>query len=386
VAVEAVAQPTKTGFVYVFNRLTGEPLFPIVEDSVSTTTELIGEKLSPTQPKPLRPKPFVRQTFNESDINNLVDTAEQLIIKTQLAALSNGHMFTPPSKRGTVIFPGYDGGAEWGGPAFDPLSSLLYVNANEMPWILTMKDATPQQASIEKWGDAGNRLYNNNCMSCHGVNREGSGNNPSLIDVKGRYTSTQLDELLKGGRRMMPAFKQLSVEERSAIASFVLDDKVAKNKKFQQKLQVDTFLNLPYVGTGYNKFRTKSGWPAIRPPWGTLNAINLNTGDIEWKVPLGETKMFKDKGIITGTENYGGPAVTAGGLVFIAATSDSKFRAFNKRTGKILWETTLPACGFATPAIYNVNGKQFVVIACGGGKLNTTSGDTYLAFSLPDTK
>ena len=223
-------------------------------------------------------------------------------------------------------------------------------------------------------------------MTCHGAKREGSGNNPSLATINSRYTSIEIDNLLRSGRRMMPAFKQLSQEERSAIASFVLNDRVTERKKFQQKIVVDTFVNLPYVGTGYNKFKTRSGWPAIRPPWGTLNAINLNTGEIEWKVPLGETEKFKAKGIITGTENYGGPAVTAGGLVFIAATSDSKFRAFNKRTGKLLWETTLPACGFATPSVYSVNGKQFVVIACGGGKLNTTSGDSYIAFSLPDIK
>jgi quinoprotein glucose dehydrogenase len=384
--VDAVAQPTKTGYVYLFERTTGRPLFPIIEDSVPTATELLGEKLSPTQPRPLLPKPFVRQTFTDADINNLVDTAEQTILKQQLASISHDHMFAPPSKKGTLIFPGYDGGAEWGGPAFDPQTSMLYVNANEMPWILTMKDATQQQASVETWGEAGSRLYSNNCMTCHGAKREGSGNNPSLATINSRYTSIEIDNLLRSGRRMMPAFKQLSQEERSAIASFVLNDRVTERKKFQQKIVVDTFVNLPYVGTGYNKFKTRSGWPAIRPPWGTLNAINLNTGEIEWKAPLGETEKFKAKGIITGTENYGGPAVTAGGLVFIAATSDSKFRAFNKRTGKLLWETTLPASGFATPSVYSVNGKQFVVIACGGGKLNTTSGDSYIAFSLPDIK
>jgi quinoprotein glucose dehydrogenase len=383
--VEAVAQPTKTGYLYVFDRVTGQSLFPIQEDTVSTKTDLLGEKLSPTQPRPILPEPFVRQVFKEGDINNLVDASEQLIIKKQLASLNNGHMFTPPSKKGTVIFPGYDGGAEWGGPAFDPQTALLYVNANEMPWILTMRDATKPQASTENWGEAGQRLYNNNCMTCHGAKREGSGNNPSLINLEAKYTSAQLDGLLQSGRRMMPAFRHLSQQDRVAITSFILGDQANQSRKFQQSIVSDTFLNLPYVGTGYNKFKTESGWPAIRPPWGTLNAINLNTGIIEWKVTLGETKKFKDMGIITGTENYGGPAVTAGGLVFIAATSDSKFRAFNKRTGKLLWETMLPACGFATPSVYEIDGKQFVVIACGGGKLNTMSGDTYLAFSLPGT-
>ena len=223
-------------------------------------------------------------------------------------------------------------------------------------------------------------------MTCHGPKREGAGNYPSIVNANTKYSVLQLDTLLQGGRRMMPAFKQLSQEERNAIASFILDNKKLLTKKFTQPIVIDTFLNLAYNGTGYNKFKTKDGWPAIRPPWGSLNAINLNSGKIEWKIPLGEVKEFKDKGIITGTENYGGPAVTAGGLLFIAATSDSKFRAFNKRTGKLLWETTLPACGFATPAVYELNGKQYVVIACGGGKLNTLSGDSYIAFALPSIK
>jgi len=142
---------------------------------------------------------------------------------------------------------------------------------------------------------------------------------------------------------------------------------------------------LPYLSTGYNKFLTKEGYPAVAPPWGTLNAIDLNTGEIAWKTPLGEYPELIAKGIpATGTENYGGPAVTAGGLLFIAASKDGMFRAFNKRTGQLLWQTDLPAAGFATPSVYEVNGKQYVVIACGGGKLKTKPGDTYIAFALPD--
>ena len=182
---------------------------------------------------------------------------------------------------------------------------------------------------------------------------------------------------------MMPAFKQLNEEERKAVASYILENKKEQTNNFLTPLVLDSFLNLPYYGTGYNKFLTKDGYPAIRPPWGTLNAINLNTGEIEWKVPLGEIPEFKAKGINTGTENYGGPVVTAGGLVFIAATKDSKIRAFNKRNGQLIWEHDLPASGFATPSVYAINGKQFIVIACGGGKLKTRSGDSYVAFALP---
>ena len=135
---------------------------------------------------------------------------------------------------------------------------------------------------------------------------------------------------------------------------------------------------------GYNRFLSADGFPAIGPPWGTLTAIDLNTGEHVWKTTLGEYPELKEKGVPpTGTENYGGPVVTAGGLLFIAAARDSKIRAFNKYSGKLLWEYDLPAPGFATPSVYAVNGKQYIVIACGGGKLKTRSGDAYIAFALP---
>ena len=137
--------------------------------------------------------------------------------------------------------------------------------------------------------------------------------------------------------------------------------------------------------SGYNKFLSKSGLPALAPPWGTLTAIDLNSGDHKWSIPLGDEDSLKAAGKPqTGTENYGGPVVTAGGLIFIAATKDAKIRAFNKATGKLLWEANLPASGFATPATYAINGRQYVVIACGGGKLNKISGDAYVAFALPE--
>ncbi len=182
---------------------------------------------------------------------------------------------------------------------------------------------------------------------------------------------------------MMPALPQLSVTEKQALASFILEIKTKQNTVFvAPKRADDEWLNMPYKATGYNKFLTKEGYPAIAPPWGTLNAINLNTGALIWKDTLGDYPELKARGLHTGTENYGGPAVTAGGLIFIAATSDSKIRAFNKRTGQMLWENDLPACGFATPAVYAVDGKQYLVIACGGGKLKKKSGDSYVAFAL----
>jgi quinoprotein glucose dehydrogenase len=386
--IDAVAQPTKSGFIFLFNRITGEPLFPIEEKRVPVESDLIGEKPHPTQPFPTLPLPFARQSLTEKDLNNIVPDSSYQDIKKRLASYKTGFIYNTPSKQGTVIFPGYDGGAEWGGPAVDPSTGIMYVNASEMPWILTMVDIKEQKLGPETYLDAGKRLYSVKCMACHGPEMKGGGNFPTLVGVDKKYTQDSFIQLISGGRRMMPAFNQLAESEKQALASFVLNLKTNQPKKFiaPPPNAEDSLYRMPYGGTGYNKFLTKEGYPAVAPPWGTLNAINLNTGELVWKETLGDYPEFKAKGIHTGTENYGGPAVTAGGLVFIAATSDSKMRAFNKRNGKLLWEVDLPACGFATPSVYEVEGKQFLVIACGGGKLRKQSGDVYVAFALPGKK
>lgn len=383
-AVDAIAQPTKFGFVFVLNLETGESLFPIEERPVFTETELTGEKLSPTQPYPTLPQPFTRQQFREEDINDLIPDSSYQDVKKRFLGYASGGMFTPPARRGTIFFPGLDGGAEWGGAAFDRESALLYVNANEMPWAIAMMDVKPKTSEKETFLEAGQRLYEQHCASCHGINREGAGNFPKLIGVESRYNMQSMKDLFASGRRMMPALK-LTEEESSAIASFILNNVKEQRKHFTTvHAVVDSFRQLPYTINGYHKFVSKEGYPAIKPPWGTLNAINLNTGMIAWRIPLGEHPDFISKGILTGTENYGGPVVTAGGLLFIAATPDGKIRAFNKRNGKLLWEAKLPRPAFATPAVYAVNGRQYIVVPCGGGKLGTRSGDTYVAFALPE--
>jgi quinoprotein glucose dehydrogenase len=221
-------------------------------------------------------------------------------------------------------------------------------------------------------------------MSCHGEGFKGTGNFPSLIGANKKYTAAGFDVLLKSGRRMMPAFKQLSDNDREAIASYVLDIKNLKAKPYDVgDGGREDITKVPYTISGYNKFLSREGYPAIAPPWGTLNAIDLNTGALVWKKTLGHDTAFKNAKEMTGTENYGAPVITRGGLVFIAATKDGRFRAFNKRTGALLWEVTLPVPGFATPSVYEADGKQYIVIACGGGKLNTKSGDSYVAFALP---
>ena len=382
--VDAIAVTTKSGFIFLFDRTNGKPLNEIVEKKVPQQSDLTGEKLAATQPFPTAPAPFMRQLFTEKDINPLLPDSSYAAIKKRLASYKNDNMFNPPSLQGTVVFPGLDGGAEWGGPTFDPSSGLLYINANEMARVIQAVDVKNIPVKPENNLEAGARLYQSTCMGCHGPERKGAGNFPSLINVEKKYTAVSFDTLLQSGRRMMPAFKQLNVAERNAIASFILDISTQKNKRFidTASKKNDPF-KLPYTITGYNKFLSNEGYPAIAPPWGTLNAIDLNTGKYVWKKTLGNDADFPNAKEPTGVENYGASVVTAGGLLFIAAAKDGKLRAFNKRDGSLLWEVSLPVPGYATPSVYELNGKQYIVIACGGGKMNTKSGDSYMAFALP---
>lgn len=382
--IDAVAQPTKTGMLFLFERESGKPVFPIEEKAVSVATQIEGERLSPTQPFPTLPHAFVRQDFKEEELNDLVTDSSFRDIKKRWEGYRKGGPFQPASTQGTIIFPGYDGGAEWGGPSFDPETGIMYINANEMPWVLTMVAAEKKHTGNENYLQAGQRLYALNCGACHGPDKKGTGDFPSLINIGAKYTEASFDEMIASGRGRMPGFNHLAREDKDAIASFVLNKHSKADEPYvATNGKSNYYTDIPYATTGYNKFLTREGFPAVRPPWGTLNAIDLNNGELVWKVMLGDHPVFKPKGIETGTENYGGSVVTAGGLVFIASTPDSKIRAFHKATGKILWEHDLPAPGYATPAVYSVKGKQYLVIACGGGKLGSKSGDKYVAFALP---
>jgi quinoprotein glucose dehydrogenase len=380
--IDAAVVTTKTGLIYIFDRETGKPVYDIVERKVPTLSELRGEQLSPTQPFPTAPAPFMRQIFSEGDINPYLPDSSFVEVKKRWASYDHDNMFNPISLHGTIIFPGLDGGAEWGGPTFDPGTGVLYVNANEMAWVLTAVDISNQPRSKESFEQAGKRLYQKNCMACHGTELQGSGNYPTLQGIEKKYSPPAFYSLVQSGRRMMPAFKQLNENEEEALASYLLKMKTSRDKVFTGSAN-DSVYRVPYTITGYNKFLSKEGYPAIAPPWGTLNAIDLNTGQYLWKEPLGNDTAFKTAKQPTGTENYGASVVTAGGLLFIAASKDGKLRAFNKQNGKLLWEYELPAAAFATPAVYSLGGKEYIVIACGGGKLKTKSGDSYIAFSLP---
>ena len=374
--IDAVAQITKQGYVYIFNRETGEPIYKIKERKVETKG-LPGEVLSPTQPIPSQIKPFARQTMTKADISPYAPNQEELL--ATLAKIKT-KPYSAPTTEGSLIFPGYDGGAEWGGASYDPTTGIMYINSNEMPWILTM-EKTPDYGSN---GDmtAGELSYMTHCSSCHQKDRAGlpKSGYPSLINIKAKKDRNYISKILTSGKGMMPGFGFIKENEKQALISFLLDEEkkevVAASGQKQQQLA--------YKSTGYNKFLDANGNPAVKPPWGTLSALNVNTGKYIWQKPFGEIKELIDKGYpITGTENYGGGVVTAGGLFFIAATKDAKLRAFDKLSGELLWETTLPAAAFATPSVYSVNGKQYIVVACGGNKLGTAKGDSYVAYALP---
>lgn len=375
--IDAVAQVTKQGLIFVFDRVTGKPLFPIKEVPAPKSV-LVGEQTWATQPVPSKPAPMARQahTLTENDISPYAENREELIRKFKTY---KKELFAPPSQEGTIILPGFDGGPEWGGAAVDP-DGIMYANCNEMAWILTMKE-TPKQDKLALL-PTGERIYTTMCMACHGADRKGNAKSgyPSLVDINTKRDKAFVTQLITNGKGMMPGFTTINASDKQALVAFLFGEE----KKEVSASNGAKTPYLPYASTGYNKFLDNKGLPAIAPPWGTLNAINLNTGEYLWKIPFGEEESLKAKGINnTGTENYGGPVVTASGLLFIAATKDGMFRAFDKKTGKLLWEIKLPAAAFATPATYQVNGKQYVVVACGGTKLGTKKGNQYVAFALP---
>jgi len=371
-----VAQITKSGHVWVFDRAAGESLFAWQEISVQQT-DVEGEWTAPKQVLPLKPEPFARQLFSEDIITRRTPEAHADVLQ-RWREYRNGPQFTPPSLQGTILFPGFDGGGEWGGASWDPETGLFYINSNEMAWVIKL---------VERKNDrrvTGRTLYLRQCASCHRDNLAGSPPEfPSLVNLAGRRSAQQVREIVLKGAGRMPGYAHLGASGVEAILAFILQ---GEEKEVADAPRAPSPIDLKYRLDGYTRFTDPDGYPAITPPWGTLNALDLNSGDYAWRIPLGEIPALVKQGFAnTGSENYGGSVVTAGGLLFIGATnSDAKFRAFDKRSGKLLWEYQMDAAGNATPATYMARGKQFVVIGAGGGKWGNPSGGSYYAFALPD--
>ncbi len=355
--LDAVAVPTKSGHLYLLDRDTGESLYPIVE----TPAPISGwarEETATTQP--LSSVAFTRQEFEQSTRSQ----AATEYVAEQLQNLDT-RQWAPPSFEGALIYPSFDGGAGWGGAAYDPNGNKLIINAQEAGGILRLTRIP--RAEFNRG------TYLAHCGACHGDNLQGTDVAPNLDNVNERFGSEQLAEIIVQGRGRMPAFVDVSATEREAILNFLMSPEPANT----ETIAGDDY-SLGFAG--YITVRDHEGLPGNSPPWGTLSSIDLATGNVDWQVNFGNYISHPDLNL--GAENYGGPVVTASGLIFIAATPDQKFRVFDSTNGSILWETDLPAAGFATPSVYSVNGQQFVVIAAGGGKLNSPSGSYYLAYSL----
>jgi quinoprotein glucose dehydrogenase len=378
--IDAVAQTTKHGFVFLFDRDNGKPLFPIEYRRVPPST-VEGEVAARMQPFPLKPAPFARQLLTADMLTTRTPQAHQWALD-QFKTFRSAGLFVPfMVGKETVVFPGFDGGAEWGGSALDPTTGVLYVNANDIAWTSSMRRTVPT-ASL------GRQTYLAQCAACHGENMSGNAGFPSLVDIATRRSAAQIDAIIRNGSGRMLAFSSIPPATRAELVKYIMGGKA--KEATQSSRSPD---QLKYDFTGYHRWYDPDGYPAVGPPWGTLNAINLNTGEFAWKIPLGEYPELAAQGLRnTGTENYGGPIVTAGGLLFIGATNfDKKLRAFDKDTGNLLWETVMVNSGNATPITYEVHGKQYVVIAAFGGYdgarpnaiKSAPPGGAFVAFALP---
>lgn len=375
--INAVSLTSKTGFLYLFDRITGEPVYPIEERPVPATS-IEGEETWPTQPFPTHPAPFSRQGLTEEELTDVSPEAHDSVLQRFRNMRSDG-LFAPAETNGTVMLPGTRGGAEWGGSAYDPQTGMLYINANESPEILTLHQAGMESRGRFTFHQFGQRYYRTYCATCHGNDLEGDISSPSLKDLGSRLAKAETLDKIKKGEGRMPGFTLMTENEEKAILAFLYDEGKEEIVPRNRNPKTDKgFLNV----TAYSYFLDPEGYPAIKQPWGTLNAFNCRTGEYEWQVPLGNyPEKQKAGGPHTGAENWGGPIVTAGGLVFIAATKDEKFRAFDKSTGALLWETDLPGGGYATPSTYSFGGRQYIIIAVTGTPENPTG--NILAFALP---
>lgn len=373
--VDAVAQATKHGVLFLFDRVTGKPLFPIEEKPIPHSL-VPGEASSPTQPMPSLPAPYSRQRLSADMLTNRTPAAHDEAAKAFASFISDGPFAPMAVDKRTVVFPGFDGGAEWGGQAIARGRGILYINANDVAWTGSLAKVSSNQ---------GTATYQQNCAACHGLDRKGSPPNfPSLEGVANRMLEGEIAGIIMKGKGRMPGFAHLA-PQMTGLMDYLRQGDTRKN----EMASVGKTKLARYIFTGYRKFLDADGYPAVAPPWGTLSAIDMNSGEYLWRVPFGEYPALTQAGQApTGTENYGGPIVTASGLLFIGATVyDRQLRAYDAAKGKVLWQATLPQAGVATPITYMVHGRQFVVIATSNARNpKAPAGSGYSAFALPEQR
>jgi quinoprotein glucose dehydrogenase len=384
--VDAVAAVTKIGNTLLLDRVTGKPLFSFRLRRAPVST-IPGEQTSPYQPDVELPQPFARQEFKLEDVTDISPQAREFVLNKIEDLGATYGWFKPFDEGKPLVMYGFHGGAEWTGGCVDPATGLLYVSSSEILWTPSVhRNERPAVDETKLPPTPGRTLYEKNCMPCHGPNREGLFVNPSLLGLSQRLKDDDVLALWKTGRAAMPVYLGTDAEKIQLLD--YLFDRDRPNVTPTARPERPT-----YRDGGYPRLLDPDNYPGCKPPWGKLTAIDLNTGKIAWQVPLGEHEELTKKGIPkTGTENFGGPLVTAGGLVFCAGTRDLKVRAFDKSTGAELWSHQLDHGAFAPPATYSVNGKQYVVLTdTGGGKLSVPPypgpgrpwGDGYVAFRLP---
>ncbi len=385
--VDVLVQPTKMGTLIVLDRETGQPLTDNQETPVPAS-DVPGEQAHPTQPVQ-SDLVIVEQGLEKDRLTNISPEA-QAYARQEFAKYRNDGFFTPPSREGTLTMPSTRGGFGWGGASYDPANQMLYATANEVALILKINPVAEAGADqtmghegklIAAVNQEGRSLYLTNCSNCHGAQRQGVPNAfPALTGLRERLERPQVATIISQGKGTMPAHPQFSEPQLENLIDFLFEVTTNTPVKTPPTETPDR-----YVLDGFKLFLDQEGYPATRPPWGTLNAVDMTTFKLLWKVPLGAYPELLARGVPpTGTQHFGGCVATAGGLVFVGGSADEKFRAFSAATGKVLWEAQLPAGGYATPSVYAVNGRQYVVIAAGGGNRNgTPSGDTYAAFALP---
>lgn len=375
---DALAQPSKMGDLILLDRETGKSLLS-EEETLVPGSNIPGEMAHPTQ-KLDHGIQLVTRGLDPEKLTNISDEANAYA-RQELKKYRNEGMYTPPSLEGSIAMPGPRGGSIWGGASYNPHTNMMYLNVNKIPMILQVKKIETEEG--EEPGElSGYAHYMMNCSNCHGSKLEGMpGAFPALSQLKERLDKDEIKETIKRGKGLMPSFAQFDEEELEKLATFLHEGKIPEGEK-----ELDHSGNDQYALQGFRIFTDEEGFPANQPPWGTLTAVDMNDLTIKWEVPLGYYPKLKARNLDnTGTMTYGGCVATSGGLVFIGATADELFRAFDAATGEELWQYKLPAGGYAVPSVYEVNGKQYVVIAAGGGnRMGTPSGDAFIAFALPD--